>query len=205
MSNFMYDLAHKAKANANPNTNYNVSNIESLISEYLQCNFYCESYVEDTERLQSYGIAQTYCTDSYVGVCCVFLDDELLAITKQDGRKCDEDYYFVTEEMSQKFLNFLKEIRTKYEEETDLLNHMWDLDLKDFEHLKEGYFQVDYVSNILSNIYKDAYLKTDVDYIKCDSYKKANDSYICQDLLVVVDGREIEVHLSNVYFKCEGT
>ena len=31
MSNFMYDLAHKAKANANPNTNHNVSNIESLI------------------------------------------------------------------------------------------------------------------------------------------------------------------------------
>ena len=201
MSNFMYDLAHKAKANANPNTNYNVSNIESLISEYLQCNFYCESYVEDTERLQSYGIAQTYCTDSYVGVCCVFLDDELLAITKQDGRKCDEDYYFVTEEMSQKFLNFLKEIRTRYEKEKDLLN----LDLKDFEHLKEGYFQVDYVDNILSNIYKDAYLKTDVEYIKCDSYKKANNSYICKDLLVVVDGKEIEINLKNIYFKCEGT
>ena len=59
--------------------------------------------------------------------------------------------------------------------------------------------------NILSNIYKDAYFKTDVDYIKCESYKKANNSYICKDLLVVVDGKEIEINLKNIYFKCEGT
>lgn len=204
MNNFMYDLADKAKANSKPTQDYSVSGLEDLICEYLQCNFYSSNYVE-SDRLKSYGIAQWYCTDDYVGTSCVFLDEELLAFTHQTGRKSSVDYYFVTEEMSYKFLTFLREVRSQFEDKINLLDNMSSFKIEDFSFLKDGFFQIDYEGNILYNLYKVAYFKKENKYLPYDSFKKANDTYTCKDLLVTYEGKEFEVSLKNVYFKCEGS
>lgn len=203
MSNFMYDLAHKAKNNSFPNKDYTVSNLEELISEYLECNDYFDTYVK-SDRLKMYGIAEWYCTDSYVGTCAIFLDDELIAITYQEGRKCDTYYHFLSEPLCKKFLDFLKELRDKFKSEKDLINKMDILDLKTFEFLKDGYFQVDYVDQILGHIYRDAYIKVNDIYIKCDSFKRANKDYLCKDLIVVLNKKSYTKNLKEIYFKCNG-
>ena len=44
---------------------------------------------DDEGRLKGYYLLPRYDTDSWVGVCVYYLDDEFVGISTQDGRKCD--------------------------------------------------------------------------------------------------------------------
>lgn len=206
MSNFMHELAIKARDKSKNNgiAYYDkVYNLEELISEFLQCDVYFPNSVESA-RLKSYSIAQWYCTDSYVGFCGIFLDDNLIAITHQAGRKCDIDYYFISNELAKEFLNFLKELRDEFEEEKNLLNNMEILNLEEFKSFKDGYFQVQYYSQILTSIYKNVYIKENDIYIKCDSFKPnpLSERYSCKGIIVTFNEEDHLKAMDEVYFKC---
>ena len=49
-------------------------------------------------RLKCYFIRRWYCTDTYVGRKLYFFDDKLVAMSYQPGRKCDEKFYWTSQE-----------------------------------------------------------------------------------------------------------
>lgn len=53
---------------------------------------------KDNTRLKSYWLLKWYCTDTYVGRKLYFFDDKLVAMSYQPGRKCDEKFYWTSQE-----------------------------------------------------------------------------------------------------------
>ena len=63
-------------------------------------------YVEQ-DRLKAYHLGPWYCTDSWVGSRLYFFDDEFVAYSFQEGRKCDEKFKWVSKEAVDKVKNFI--------------------------------------------------------------------------------------------------
>lgn len=51
------------------------------------------------ELIQSYWLARHNCTDTWVGARVYFFKDQPLAVSTQAGRKCDEEFSFVSREI----------------------------------------------------------------------------------------------------------
>lgn len=88
---------------------------------------------KEQSRLVFYFIGNWYSTDSYVGYRVYFLDDEPVAVTSQMGRKCDEDFEWVSKEAYNKVREYVKTFRTDDETEAEI-----DLVNMD-EEISEGY------------------------------------------------------------------
>ena len=58
------------------------------------------SFYEDPpdDRLQAYWVGKWYCTDSWVGYRMYFFDDEPVAVSVQQGRKCSENFHWFSED-----------------------------------------------------------------------------------------------------------
>lgn len=61
----------------------------------------------DNERLKCYYLARWFCTDSCVGTRAYFLDEEFVAITKQLGRKYNEEFEFISNSAANKVRNYI--------------------------------------------------------------------------------------------------
>jgi len=72
---------------------------------------------DDQDRLKAYWIGNWYCTDSFVGYRMYFLDDEPVAVSIQNGRKCDEDFKWFNMDLALKVRDYLISITRKKEEE----------------------------------------------------------------------------------------
>ncbi|CAH9011602.1 putative catalase-like domain protein [Vibrio phage 501E54-1] len=97
--------------------------------------------LESNVRLKCYWIGQHYCTDSWVGIRCYVLDDIPVAISQQNGRKCDENYEWIDLESFQKTHKFVLSLLE--DEEDELQPNFVDLE----EDLGEGY-KVSYVGQL---------------------------------------------------------
>lgn len=74
-------------------------NMEGL-AEALGVNY---DYDQDHgDRFKAYYLIKWYCTDTWVGVQAIFLDDELVAMSKQTARKESEQISFVSAEAADK-------------------------------------------------------------------------------------------------------
>lgn len=73
-------------------------------------------YIEQ-DRLKCYWIGNWYCTDSYVGYRMYFLDDEPVAVSTQQGRKCNEGFEWFSRELAIKVRDYLISIMPKQEDE----------------------------------------------------------------------------------------
>lgn len=71
----------------------------------------------EQDRITAYWVGNWYCTDSYVGYRMYFFDDELMAFSTQLGRKCDEDFHWISEEMAEKVREYLLTLLVKEEDE----------------------------------------------------------------------------------------
>lgn len=69
----------------------------------------------DQERLICYWIGNWYCTDSWVGYRMYFLDNEPVAVSTQNGRKSDEQFEWLSEEVFCKVRNYILSIIPKEE------------------------------------------------------------------------------------------
>jgi len=97
-------------------------------------------YLSIDNRLTKKWFESWTCTDTEVGIAVYFLDEELICISWQPYRKSDEEFYFVSEEMSSKlhkyFLSFMEEDIKKLNfisNLPDLLEQSSQIDYKKFE------------------------------------------------------------------------
>ena len=72
-------------------------------------------YVEQ-DRVRAYWIGNWYCTDSYVGYRMYFLDDKPVAVSIQQGRKCDEEFAWFGRELALEVRSYLISIMQQEEE-----------------------------------------------------------------------------------------
>ncbi len=63
------------------------------------------------DRLKGYFLKKWYCTDTWVGIQAIYLDDFLVAMTYQSARKNDPEVHFV----SQATANKLRKVLTSHE------------------------------------------------------------------------------------------
>lgn len=98
--------------------------------------------LEDTDRFKCYWLAKHLCTDSHVGFRVYFLDDKPIAVSHQAGRKCDENFEWVSMEAFKNTHSFLLSLIEDDELPTPTL-----VDLG--EEIGEGY-SVNYVGQLLT-------------------------------------------------------
>lgn len=77
---------------------------------------------EGNDRLKCYWMQTWLCTDSWVGWRAYFLDDELVAVSSQLGRKCDEEFELVPEKIKilKEYLETL--VENPLRDDYDLIN-----------------------------------------------------------------------------------
>lgn len=63
---------------------------------------------KEQDRLVGYFLSLWYCTDSFVGIRVYFLDNEPVAISSQWGRKCSEDFEWMSKEAYHKVREYVK-------------------------------------------------------------------------------------------------
>jgi hypothetical protein len=62
---------------------------------------------DQNTRLKCYWLQCWYCTDSWVGRRAYFLDDKLICVSYQGGRKSEEHFEFVTKEAAKELKDYL--------------------------------------------------------------------------------------------------
>lgn len=86
---------------------------EVYISDFAEnvLNIYDIQNWDKQSRLISYYILNWYCTDSIVGFKVYFFDDVPVAISSQRGRKCNEDFQWISKELYQKVYDYIISFR----------------------------------------------------------------------------------------------
>lgn len=88
------------------------TNPQYVSLDELQAEFNIHEFREyDQElddRFKEYFIIKWYCTDAWVGLSAIYLDDELIATCMQEGRKCGKDFEFVSIEAAKKVYDLLR-------------------------------------------------------------------------------------------------
>ena len=72
-------------------------------------------YDKANTRVTAYWLAYWYCTDTWVGFRVYFLDDEVLAVSYQKGRKWEEAFTFVSKELKDEFKEYILSFAIKNE------------------------------------------------------------------------------------------
>ncbi|MFA6199299.1 MAG: hypothetical protein WC679_02670 [Bacteroidales bacterium] len=114
----------------------------------VDLDYYCE---DESKRLVGYYIQKWYCTDTWVGLIAMFLDDEFIGYSSQLGRKCDVEYHFSNKELFDKTRQYL----LTFVEKKDFYYPEFDIDFD--EELGDGYI-LDYDGQHLTRYVK--YLPT---------------------------------------------
>ena len=90
--------------------------------------------VDNQNRLKIYYLHKWYCTDTWVGYRAYFLDDELIAITQQVGRKYAEHFHYISKESRRKFKKFVESFIMEEDEDESvsyMTGHDWDHEMGD--------------------------------------------------------------------------
>lgn len=105
-------------------TNKDYLDLTSLANEleiYDNLNTY------ESDRIEVYWIANHYCTDTFVGLRAYFIDDQLFAVSKQAGRKSNEDLFWVSEDSREFVKNYVRSLVEPEVDNFSLLNMEEDL------------------------------------------------------------------------------
>lgn len=93
--------------------------IESICSELsipLETSFdieneYYQLKEQDKDRLKAFYLAPHYCTDSFVGVSVLFLDETPVGIITQIGRKCEKKYQWISKDLAKDSREYLLSLK----------------------------------------------------------------------------------------------
>lgn len=110
---------------------------------------------EENTRLKAYYLFKWCCTDSYVGYRAYFLDDILVSVSTQLGRKCDETFEWVSAEAWTDTRNYINSLQTIPTPPSDIL----DLE----EELPEYGMSIEFSEQLLSDT---VYLKDTKELVK---------------------------------------
>ncbi len=113
-----------------------------------ECNVdhYYLNIPDDEVIIRAKYLAANYCTDTLVGEKAYFLDGELVAISKQFGRKYKEEFSWVSKEARKVVRDYLLSRFNEDEPEIALIGDSNDL-----------YYYLAYVSDLLEQIHTEAY------------------------------------------------
>lgn len=120
------------------------ADIHGIVSD-LDMNHFIfgqEAYTAWDSRVKEHMLAPWYCTDTYVGMNVIFMDDEPICVTFQTGRKSDVQYHWYSKEAYDKLKQFIASLCAVPEPEIKLV----DLD----EEYGESY-QVAYGEQIVAD------------------------------------------------------
>jgi hypothetical protein len=84
-------------------------------------------YLPIDDRLSKKWAEQWTCTDTKVGIAVYFLDDEMVCVSWQPYRKSDEEFFFVSEEMSSKLNKYFLSFMLESKKELNFISDMPDL------------------------------------------------------------------------------
>lgn len=104
---------------------------------------------EKPVSLSTNHLKQWYCTDTWVGIDVIYLNNHPVAVTNQIGRKCDVNIYFLSEESKNSVKDYLLSL---YSNQQDYSDYLTDDELN--EEMGD-YFKIEYASQVL---YKTAWL-----------------------------------------------
>ncbi|MDD5151278.1 MAG: hypothetical protein PHC28_12530 [Flavobacterium sp.] len=121
--------------------------IDELAKEF---GIYQDFFVESTERLQGYYLSKWNCSGSWIGQIAIFLDNEFVGYSSQDGRKSDKKYYFLNRVLCDKLKHYIISLIFYRDYTADVCV---DLD----EEIGDGY-TIEYNSELLNKFAK--YLPT---------------------------------------------
>ena len=104
---------------------------------------------EKPVSLSTNHLKQWYCTDTWVGIDVIYLNNHPVAVTKQIGRKWNVNIYFLSEEAKNSVKDYLISL---YNNQEDYVDYLTEDDLN--EEMGD-YFKIEYASQVL---YKTAWL-----------------------------------------------
>ena len=104
---------------------------------------------EKPVSLSTNHLKQWYCTDTWVGIDVIYLNNHPVAVTNQIGRKWDVNIYFLSEEAKNSVKDYLISL---YNNQQDCADYLTEDDLN--EEMGD-YFKIEYASEVL---YKTAWL-----------------------------------------------
>lgn len=134
------------KASQLPKKEYNLWD-EDLLSA-VGLDIYYHNY-DDPVNLTTNHLKQWYCTDTWVGIDVIYLNNSPVAVTNQVGRKMDVNIYFLSEEAKNSVKDYLISL---YNNQQDCADYLTEDDLN--EEMGD-YFKIEYSSQVL---YKTAWL-----------------------------------------------
>ena len=104
---------------------------------------------EKPVNLTTNHLKQWYCTDTWVGIDVIYLNNSPVAVTNQVGRKMNVNIYFLSEEAKNSVKDYLISL---YNNQQDYAEYLTEDDLN--EEMGD-YFKIEYSSQVL---YKTAWL-----------------------------------------------
>ena len=134
------------KASQLPKQEYNLWD-EDLLSA-VGLDIYHHNYDEPI-NLTTNHLKQWCCTDTWVGIDVIYLNNSPVAVTNQVGRKMDVNIYFLSEEAKNSVKDYLISL---YNNQQDCAEYLTEEDLN--EEMGD-YFKIEYSSQVL---YKTAWL-----------------------------------------------
>ena len=128
------------KASQLPKQEYNLWD-EDLLSA-VGLDIYYHNY-DDPVNLTTNHLKQWYCTDTWVGIDVIYLNNSPVAVTNQVGRKIDVNIYFLSEEAKNSVKDYLISL---YNNQQDCADYLTEDDLN--EEMGD-YFKIEYSSQVL--------------------------------------------------------
>lgn len=138
----------------------------------------------DSNRLKAYFLSAWCCTDTWVGLRAYFLDDEFVAVSTQDGRKCDEVFTWKNDASYHEVRNYLLSLVAGTAPSYDVLTKD-DMD----EELDIG-FSIPYTPRLIDN---EVYYKGDLCPVVGNQHTLNNGDCLGTDLKIGYQGEEIIV------------
>lgn len=120
---------------------------ENLLSA-VGLDTYYHNY-DDPVNLTANHLKQWCCTDTWVGIDVIYLNNIPVAITNQTARKSDVGIYFLSEESKNAVKDYLISLYNNQEDYADYLTE------DDLNEEMGDYFKIEYASQVL---YKTAWL-----------------------------------------------
>lgn len=94
------------------NQKYHIHNMMERVFPDIPSCYISDDYYNDT-RFGIYPLLTWICTDTEVGYRAYFLDDELIAIGCQFGRKCNEDMHYTSKTSYSKLRDYILSLMPK--------------------------------------------------------------------------------------------
>jgi hypothetical protein len=153
--------------------------------EKVGLDSYSDTPEDFKEVFKVYWISKHLCTDTWVGIKAYFLNGVHVCCSQQSGRKCDKNFYWVSDDTFQMVFQYLSKTVSK--------KH---ISILDFEEDFEGGYTVSYGSQLLTN--KGFYNGEIVEVIKTygDRYEGDSETWHTVDVKLP-SGDVVNIHLDD--------